>query len=55
MRSVKGLKSGTGYKINEVADLCGFASQTNFGRNFQQQFGMPPAVYVAQKQSDKGK
>lgn len=47
------LSTGT-YKINEVADLCGFASLTNFGKNFQKQFGILPSRYVAQIQAEKG-
>ena len=42
------------YKINEVAELCGFASLTNFGKNFQKQFGILPSRYLAQMQSEKG-
>lgn len=34
------------YKVNEVAELTGFASLTNFGRNFQKQFGMLPSEYL---------
>ncbi|MEC5146480.1 response regulator [Chitinophaga sp. 212800010-3] len=44
------LLSTGSYKINEVADMCGFASLTNFGKNFQKQFGMLPSRYVAQIQ-----
>jgi DNA-binding response OmpR family regulator len=46
------LAEGT-YKIYEVADLAGFGSQTNFGRNFQKQFGMTPSDYVLLKQSER--
>jgi DNA-binding response OmpR family regulator len=42
------------YKINEVAELCGFASLTNFGKNFQKQFGILPSKYLAQMQAEKG-
>ena len=41
------------YKIYEVADMTGFGSQTNFGRNFHKQFGMTPTDYLATKQSGK--
>jgi len=41
------------HKIYEVADLAGFGSQTNFGRNFQKQFGMTPSDYVLLKQAEK--
>jgi len=35
------------YKIYEVAAMVGYASQTNFGRNFLKQFGVTPSDYVA--------
>jgi DNA-binding response OmpR family regulator len=35
------------YKIYEVADMTGFGSQTNFGRNFHKQFGMTATDYLA--------
>jgi ligand-binding sensor domain-containing protein/signal transduction histidine kinase/DNA-binding response OmpR family regulator len=35
------------YKIYEVADMVGYSSQTNFGRNFIKQFGITPSEYVA--------
>ncbi|MEO6549242.1 MAG: response regulator [Ferruginibacter sp.] len=38
------------YKIYEVADMTGYGSQTNFGRNFLKQFGMTPSDYLAKKQ-----
>jgi two-component system, cell cycle response regulator len=38
------------YKIYEVADMTGYGSQTNFGRNFLKQFGMTPTDYLAVKQ-----
>ena len=38
------------YKIYEVADMTGYGSQTNFGRNFLKQFGMTPTDYLAMKQ-----
>jgi two-component system, cell cycle response regulator len=41
------------HKIYEVADLAGFGSQTNFGRNFLKQFGMTPSDYVNLKHSEK--
>ncbi|MEO6720962.1 MAG: response regulator [Ferruginibacter sp.] len=37
------------YKIYEVADMTGYGSQTNFGRNFLKQFGMTPTDYLAMK------
>lgn len=41
------------YKIYEVADMVGYHSQNNFGRNFLKQFGMTPSEYAGAKQSDK--
>ncbi len=43
------------YKIYEVADMVGYASQTNFGRNFLKQFGMTPTDYVTMKEAEKNK
>ncbi|WP_276500269.1 response regulator [Terrimonas pollutisoli] len=43
------------YKIYEVADLVGYASQTNFGRNFLKQFGMTPSDYLNMKEAEKNK
>ena len=43
------------YKIYEVADMVGYASQTNFGRNFLKQFGMTPSDYQAMKEAEKNK
>jgi two-component system cell cycle response regulator len=42
------------YKIYEVADMTGYGSQTNFGRNFLKQFGMTPTDYLAMKQAKNG-
>jgi AraC-like DNA-binding protein len=41
------------YKIYEVAEMVGYGSQTNFGRNFLKQFGMTPTDYLTMKQSEK--
>jgi DNA-binding response OmpR family regulator len=41
------------YKIYEIADMVGYASQTNFGRNFLKQFGMTASDYLAMKQAEK--
>ena len=46
------LAEGT-YKIYEVADMTGYNSQTNFGRNFLKQFGMTASDYVSRKQAEK--
>jgi len=43
------------YKIYEVAEMVGYGSQTNFGRNFSKQFGMTPSDYLAMKQAEKKK
>jgi DNA-binding response OmpR family regulator len=43
------------HKIYEVADMVGYASQTNFGRNFLKQFGMTPSDYLAMKEAEKNK
>jgi two-component system cell cycle response regulator len=43
------------YKIYEVANMVGYASQTNFGRNFLKQFGMTPSDYLSKKDIEKGK
>jgi len=43
------------YKIYEVAEMVGYGSQTNFGRNFFKQFGMTPTDYLAMKQAEKKK
>ena len=42
------------YKIYEIADMVGYGSQTNFGRNFLKQFGMTPSEYQLSKQQEKG-
>lgn len=38
------------YKIYEVADMTGYGSQTNFGRNFLKQFTIIPTDYLVMKQ-----
>lgn len=38
------------YKIYEIAEMVGYGSQTNFGRNFLKQFGMSPSDYQSIKQ-----
>ena len=43
------------YKIYEVAEMVGFASQTHFGRNFLKQFGMTPTDYLNKRESEKNK
>jgi two-component system, cell cycle response regulator len=43
------------YKIYEVANMVGYASQTNFGRNFHKQFGMTPSDYLTMKDNERGK
>jgi DNA-binding response OmpR family regulator len=34
------------YRISEVAELVGYTSQNNFGRNFLKQFGMSPSEFL---------
>ncbi|PXY46925.1 hybrid sensor histidine kinase/response regulator transcription factor [Flavobacterium hydrophilum] len=34
------------YKIYEIAEMVGYKSQTNFGRNFQRHFSMSPSDYI---------
>ena len=41
------------YKIYEVAELVGFSSQTQFGRNFQKQFHISPSEYVTLKREER--
>jgi two-component system, cell cycle response regulator len=43
------------YKIYEIAEMVGYSSQTNFGRNFLKQFGMTASDYVAMKDKEKKK
>ncbi|HWJ28540.1 MAG TPA: response regulator [Flavisolibacter sp.] len=42
-------------KIYEIADMVGYQSQTNFGRNFLKQFGKTPTDYQNMKLAEKGK
>ena len=42
------------HKIYEVADLVGYHSQNNFGRNFLKQFGITPTEYISMKKNDSG-
>jgi len=46
------LASGN-YKMYEIADMVGYGSQTNFGRNFLKQFGMTPSEYQVIKQQER--
>ncbi|MET0466693.1 MAG: response regulator [Chitinophagaceae bacterium] len=41
------------YKVYEVAEMTGFGSQTNFGRNFTKQFGITPTEYALIKKSER--
>lgn len=41
------------HKIYEIADMAGYGSQTNFGRNFLKQFGMTPSDYLNSKQAER--
>lgn len=47
------LASGS-YKMYEIADMVGYNSQNNFGRNFLKQFGMTPSDYMSMKKAEKG-
>ncbi len=40
------------YKVYEVADMVGYNSQNNFGRNFLKQFGITPTEYMSIKKSE---
>jgi len=42
-------------KIYEIAEMVGYSSQTQFGRNFLKQFGMSPTDYINNQQTDKNK
>jgi DNA-binding response OmpR family regulator len=39
--------AGGQHKVYEVADLVGYNSQNNFGRNFLKQFGITPTEYIS--------
>lgn len=41
------------HKMYEIADMVGFASQSNFARNFLKQFHMTPTDYMNGKQEKK--
>ncbi|RVT97301.1 response regulator [Mucilaginibacter limnophilus] len=43
------------YKIYEVADMVGYSSQSNFGRNFIKQFGITPSEYVSKNREQSVK
>lgn len=43
------LLANADYKIYEVANMVGYNSQTNFGRNFYKQFGMTPTEFQKNK------
>jgi two-component system, cell cycle response regulator len=40
------------YKMFEVSEMVGYTSQTQFGRNFQKQFGMSPTDYLNQVRTE---
>lgn len=46
------LLAATDYKVYEIADMVGYTSQNNFGRNFLKQFGMPPTEYQKAKHEE---
>lgn len=39
-------------KVYEVADMVGYNSQNNFGRNFLKQFGITPTEYMSMKKAE---
>ncbi|WP_207423335.1 response regulator transcription factor [Desertivirga brevis] len=47
LRKAAELLATRDYKIYEIAEMVGFASQSVFGKNFQKQFKMTPLEYVA--------
>ncbi len=47
------LLATTDFKVYEVADMVGYASQNNFGRSFLKQFGMPPTEYQKIKLAER--
>ncbi|MEC7262685.1 MAG: two-component regulator propeller domain-containing protein [Bacteroidota bacterium] len=49
-RAAELLKTGN-YRIYEVAQMVGYNSATNFGRNFQKQFNMSPTEYMTSNTS----
>lgn len=53
-KSAELLNEGT-LKIYEIAELVGYSSQTQFGRNFSRQFGMSPSDYLNNRQPEKKK
>lgn len=44
--------AGGQHKVYEVADLVGYNSQNNFGRNFLKQFGITPTEYMSMKKGE---
>src|ERR1700744_4135812 len=44
----EGLLSRGGKPVSEVADECGFESQTHFTRVFKERFGLAPLQYQKQ-------
>lgn len=46
LRKAVELLNGGVLKIYEIAEMVGYSSQTQFGRNFQKQFGMSPTDYL---------
>ena len=49
----EGMLSRGDKPVAEVADECGFESQTHFNRVFKERFGLAPLQYRAQKQTLK--
>lgn len=50
LEHAEGLLSRGGKAVAEIADECGFESQTHFNRVFKERFGVAPLQYRQQKQ-----
>ncbi len=53
LKKAAGLLAEGDYKMYEVAQMVGYTSQNNFGRNFLKQFGMTPTAYQNMKQAER--
>ena len=49
------LLSTDNYKIYEIAEMVGFSSQTQLGRNFHKQFGVSPSDYLGLRREERKK
>jgi AraC-like DNA-binding protein len=41
------------FKINEVGNIVGYNSQSNFSRDFQKQFGITPSKYLTDLHNER--